>query len=103
MTDEYITSTISAEIPEFTEKYVDGKTITFYKVNITNNFSKQTWTLEKRYSEFEYLYKTLTKIVPNVPPIPGKSVFKVTAYDALTKRRLQLESFIKECSKRYPF
>ena len=100
MTEQYITSTISAEIPEFTEKYVDGKTITFYKVNITNNFSKQTWTLEKRYSEFEYLYKTLMKIVPNVPPIPGKSVFKVTAYDALTKRRLQLESFIKECSNR---
>ena len=61
MTDEYITSTISAEIPEFLEKYVDGKTITFYKVNITNNFSKQNWTLEKRYSEFEYLYKSHAK------------------------------------------
>ena len=100
MTDEYITSTISAEIPEFLEKYVDGKTITFYKVNITNNFSKQNWTLEKRYSEFEYLYKTLVAIVPNVPIIPGKSLFRVTAYDALTKRRLQLEAFIKECANR---
>ena len=100
MTDEYITSTISAEIPEFLEKYVDGKTITIYKVNITNNFSKQNWTLEKRYSEFEYLYKTLVAIVPNVPIIPGKSLFRVTAYDALTKRRLQLEAFIKECANR---
>ena len=54
MTDGYITSTISANIPEFLEKYVDGKTITFYKVNVTNNFSKQNWSLEKRYFEFEY-------------------------------------------------
>lgn len=100
MTEGYIASTITAEIPEFLEKYVEGKTITFYKVNITNNFSKQTWTLEKRYSEFESLYKNLIRIVPNVPIIPGKSVFKLTAYDALTKRRLQLESFIKECVSR---
>ena len=40
------------------------------------------------------------KIVPNVPLIPGKSMFKVTAYDALTKRRLQLESFIRDCTNR---
>ena len=74
MTEQYITSTISAEIPEFTEKYVDGKTITFYKVNITNNFSKQTWTLEKRYSEFEYLYKTLMKMFLTVPMISWSSL-----------------------------
>ena len=30
----------------------------------------------------------------------GKSVFKVTSYDALTKKRLTLESFLKECTER---
>ena len=40
------------------------------------------------------------KIVPNVPIIPGKTLFKVTAFDALTKRRLALEQFIKSCTER---
>lgn len=100
MEQDFITSTISVYIPDFSERYVEGKTVTFYTVNVVDNYSKQKWTLQKRYSEFEMLYKTLVKIVPNVPSIPGKSLFKVTAYDALTKRRLALESFIKCCTER---
>ena len=100
MTDNYISSTITIDVPEFSEKYIDSKTVTFYICKVFNNLSKQSWTLEKRYSEFELLHKNLEKLLPNIPAIPGKSIFKVTAYDALTKRRIALESFLKECSNR---
>lgn len=100
MTEQYVSSAISIEIPSFSEKYVDGKTITFYNVNVSNNFTKQKWTLDKRYSEFEYLHRNISKIFPNIPPIPGKSVFKITSYDALLKRRLSLEVFLKACTER---
>jgi WD40 repeat protein len=100
MEDQMITSTIMTDVPEFIEKYVDSKTVTFYTINVYDNFSKQKWVLEKRYSEFENLHKNLSKLLPSIPPIPGKSLFKITAYDALTKRRLQLDSFLKECNKR---
>jgi hypothetical protein len=97
---QFITSTIMIDIPEFTEKYIEGKTVTFYTVNVNDNFSKQKWTVEKRYSEFEQLHKDLVKLLPNIPPIPGKSIFKITKYDQLSKRRIQLESFLRECCKR---
>ena len=100
MEDQMITSTIMTDVPEFVEKYVDSKTVTFYNINVYDNFSKQKWVLEKRYSEFETLHKNISKLLPSIPPIPGKSLFKITAYDALTKRRLQLDSFLKECNKR---
>jgi hypothetical protein len=84
-------------MPTFNEKVAGGKTVTYYSIEVNNNFSKQAWTLEKRYSEFEALYKSLSKLVPNCPIIPGKSFFKVSSYDAINKRKSQLEQFLKEC------
>jgi hypothetical protein len=36
-------------------------------------------------------------LVPNCPIIPGKSFFKVSSYEALNKRKLQLEQFLRDC------
>jgi hypothetical protein len=76
---------------------IDRKSVTFYNIELFNNFSKQAWTLEKRYSEFEWLHKVLSKLIPNCPIIPGKSFFKVSSYDALNKRKSELEKFLKDC------
>ena len=100
MDDEYLSSTLQISIPEFGEKYIDGKTVTFYKINIYDNYSKENWTLEKRYSEIDLLHKTISKLYPNIPPMPGKTLFKVTDRDALEKRKKQLETFLKECADR---
>jgi hypothetical protein len=56
--------------------------------------------MEKRYSEFDDLYKALAKLLPNVPLLPGKSFFKITSYDGLNKRKNQLEQFLKDCVAR---
>ena len=100
MRDDYVASTIEISINEFGEKYIDGKTVTFYKVEIYDNYSKESWILEKRYSEIDLLHKTLAKLYPNIPPMPGKTLFKVKDRDQLEKRKKQLETFLKECAKR---
>ena len=100
MENQLITSTIMTDIQEFTEKYIDSKTVTFYLINVYDNFSRQKWKIEKRYSEFEKLYKNLSNLLPSIPQIPGKSIFKIKSYDQLTKRRIQLDNFLKECNNR---
>ena len=100
MKDDYVASTIEITINDFGEKYIDGKTVTFYKLEIYDNYSKENWILEKRYSEIDHLHKTLSKLYPNIPPMPGKTLFKVKDRDQLEKRKKQLETFLKECAKR---
>lgn len=100
MTNNYVETTISIEIPEFSEKYVNSKLITFFSIEVLNNYSQQRWKIEKRYSEFESLHKSLVVIVPNVPSIPGKSLLKLSQYNLLTERRLHLSNFLKECTNR---
>ena len=97
---QLITSTIMVDISDFQEKYISSKVVTFYTVNVYDNFSRKKWTLSKRYSEFEALHKNLSKLIANVPTIPGKSLFKLTSSDALTKRKNHLEQFLTECVNR---
>ena len=99
MTD-YVASTIEVTINDFGEKYIDGKTVTFYKIEIYDNYSKEKWVLEKRYSEIDLLHKNLSKLYPNIPPMPGKTLFKIKDRDQLEKRKKQLETFLRECAKR---
>ena len=99
MTD-YLQSTLQISITEFFEKYVDGKLVTFYKIEVYDIYSKENWILEKRYSEIDALHKTLSKLYPNIPPMPGKTLFKIKDHDQLEKRKKQLEIFLKECANR---
>ena len=98
--EQLITSTIMIDISEFHEKYIGGKVVTFFTINVYDNFSRKKWTLSKRYSEFEALHKNLAKLIPNVPAIPGKSFFKIKSSDALTKRKNHLELFLHQCVNR---
>ena len=98
--EDIISTTLTVSIPTFTEKYIDKKNVTYFNIEVYNNFSKQKWGMEKRYSEFDDLYKAMAKLLPNVPLIPGKSFFKITSYDGLNKRKGQLEQFLKDCVSR---
>jgi WD40 repeat protein len=97
---DYLQSNLEIKINEFFEKYVEGKTVTFYKIEIYDNFSKETWYLDKRYSEIDSLHKTISKLYPNIPPMPGKTLFKIKDRDQLEKRKKQLETFLRECANR---
>ena len=61
MADDYVASTLEIKITEFFEKYIDSKTVTFYKIEVYDNYSKEKWELDKRYSEIDFLHKTSSK------------------------------------------
>jgi len=85
------------EIINFQDKLIEKKSVTFYDIAMYNNYSKHKWILEKRYSEFFDLYNKLVKLVNNCPVPPSKSFFKMKSYDELTKRKNQLDQFLKQC------
>ena len=87
-------------IKDFSEKYIDKKTVTYYTIEVTSNITKKVWQLEKRYSEFKSLHDTLTKTYLNIPEIPKTTFFKVKSSDALTKRKELLEKFLRKCIQR---
>lgn len=93
-------SLLKISIPAFREKYIESKTVTFFHIDITNIISNKQWVLEKRYSEFKTMNDIITHIHPNVPPMPGLTMFKVTSFEELAMRRLELEEYLRECVKR---
>ena len=84
----------------YAEKYIDGKTVTFYTAEIISRITQNTWKIEKRYSEFKKLHDTLSKIYPRLPSIPGTTLFKVSSAEALNKRQKALEAFLRSCIQR---
>ena len=93
--EDFIHNVINISIPSFTEKYINNKTITFYTINIINNINQKTWSIDKRYSDFESLYKTLKKTISNLPSFPGKTLFRPKSKESVTKRKNHLEQFIQ--------
>lgn len=93
-------SLLKVSISSFHEKYIEAKTVTFFKIDLTNVISDHQWVLEKRYSDFEEMNDIITQINPIVPSIPGLTLFKVTSFEQLTKQRLKLEQYLRECIRR---
>ena len=93
--EDFIHNVINISIPSFSEKYINNKTITFYTINIINNINQKTWSIDKRYSDFESLYKTLKKTLSNLPSFPGKTLFRPSSKESITKRKNHLEQFIQ--------
>ena len=91
---------IGITIESYSEKYIDGKTVTFYTAEIISRITQNTWKIEKRYSEFKKLHDTLSKIFPRLPSIPGTTLFKVSSADALNKRQKALQLFLRSCVQR---
>lgn len=80
-------------MPEWKRSALDEKVI-LYIVQITKR-DNESWTLEKRYSEFDELNKNLKKTYSSLPNMPGKSFFKISENAELEGRRTGLESFLR--------
>lgn len=101
MADHPINSLLTIKIPKHVDKTNDKKVVTYYEIEIYNNYSKATWVLEKRYSDFDSLFKTLNKLFPKCPTIPGKSFLGLSlSPEELEKRKLQLQNFMQDCAQR---
>ena len=98
--DTNLTAIIGITVESYSEKYIEGKTVTFYCVEITSRITQKVWKIEKRYSEFKTLHDALSKIFPRLPSIPGTTLFKVSSADALNKRKKDLQIFLRSCIQR---
>ena len=97
---EYLTSTLTATIIEYTEKHIDNSPVIFYRIKVTDHFNNNSWIVEKRYNDFSNLQKKLTANFPDVPKIPGKTFFRVTDFASIKKRKDGLQYFLKICINR---
>lgn len=85
-------------IKEWKKSAMDQSVI-IYVIEITKREEK--WSVEKRYSEFDELNKTLKKTYANIPSMPGKSFFKISEPDQIEERRKGLEVYLKLLLERY--
>ena len=98
--DENSFSILGINVLSYADKLVGSKAVTFYQVEITSRITKNSWKIDKRYSEFKKLHDAMLKIYPRLPKIPGTTLFKVTAPEALTSRQKALEAFLRSCVQR---
>ena len=97
---EYLTSALSVQIIEYTEKHIDNSPVIFYRIKITDHFNKNSWIIEKRYNDFVALQKKLLQNFTDVPKLPGKTLFRVSEFSDIKKRKDGLQSFLRSCIER---
>ena len=98
--DSNLTSILGIAVLSYSERYIDKKTATFYKIEIKSRITQNIWILDKRYSEFYDIHEKLRKLFPRLPTIPGKTFTRVKSEEALNNRKELLEAFLRECVKR---
>ena len=98
--DESSFSILGINVLSYADKLVGSKAVTFYQVEITSRITKNSWKIDKRYSEFKKLHDAMLKIYPRLPKIPGTTLFKVTSPEALKSRQKALEAFLRSCVQR---
>ena len=48
--DSNLTAILGIEVVSYAEKYVDGKTATFYHMELESHITQNKWTIDKRYN-----------------------------------------------------
>ena len=97
---EYLTSALSIQIIEYTEKHMDNSPVIFYRIKVTDHFSNNNWIIEKRYNDFVSLQKKLIQNYQDVPKLPGKTFFRVSEFADIKKRKDGLQKFLRTCIER---
>jgi len=100
MADDFIKSTLQANIVSFSEKFINQKRETLFRINCQSLYTNKKWSMEKLYSDFEFLHNSLLQVISDPPQLSGKSLFKVTSLDGLTQRQYLLQEFLHECCLR---
>ena len=54
----------------------------------------EVWVVERRYSQFSAMEKSLASSLHNVPPLPAKHMMTAQTHDFIEQRRAELESWL---------
>lgn len=91
MNDEFIYATISKHEIITEEKFPFSKFV-LYQIDLITSI--KTWSINKRYSQFEDFRKLLKKKITNMPPLPEKKIFSNTSDELISERKLHLSAFL---------
>ena len=97
---EYLTSALSIQIIEYTEKHIDNSPVIFYRIKVIDHFNNNNCIIEKRYNDFVSLQKKLIQNYQDVPKLPGKTFFRVSEFADIKKRKDGLQKFLRTCIER---
>ena len=90
-----VIAAMTVDVPSFTERKEGGATVVFFNVVLGFQKNNKSWTVPKRYSEFDALDKFLKEHHPNMPTLPGKTLFKLSEAKAIEDRRKVLSGYLK--------
>jgi hypothetical protein len=96
MSSEYLTH-FSLSIPSYKESTLDRNVI-YYTIQVQKG--GESWTLEKRFSEFSDLHKNLSKLFKSLPSFPSKTLTKQTDMHFLKNRQATLETYLQQTLQR---
>jgi hypothetical protein len=57
--------------------------------------NNKRWYIDKRYSEFDALDKSIKDFYPSMPTLPGKTLFKLSDEKYIEDRRQAINSYMK--------
>jgi hypothetical protein len=89
---------LSCKVDNYNKEFIGGKQKIVFEINIEFIYNK--WVIRKRYSDFETLQKSLRETFSHLPSLPGKKFFALKKDSDIEKRRIGLDTYIKELVKR---
>jgi len=78
---------------KLTKKANDGERFTAYRIDVQDG--TDSWTLEKRYSEFSKLHKQLAEFTKELPPFPPKVLIGKFEEKTVEERRQKLDTYVQ--------
>lgn len=88
---------MNVEIISYSEKKTEGSksNVVFYKMQLGFLKNNKRWYIDKRYSEFDALDKSLKDLYPSMPTLPGKTLFKLSDEKYIEDRRQAISVYMK--------
>ena len=72
----------------------------FFKINITDNYHKKSWTIMKDTSDFNILYNKLSITFFDIPSLPEKQLLAQFDAESVNKKKSIYQQFLASCINR---
>ena len=74
--------------------------IEFFKINITDNYHKKSWIIEKDSSDFIMLYNKLSISLSDIPSLPPKNILNLFDAESVNTKKEIYQQFLSTCVNR---
>lgn len=76
-------------------KYEEQDNVVFYTISLFHKTYRNSWHVDRRYSEFNSLHDSLTEQFLDIPSLPGKTFWKKFTSSFLEYRKEKLNEFLQ--------